>query len=428
MHHHTFLASAVQSSLSSSALAVPGLSDTSPSPVARGAPLPCAGVPCGVAHDAAPRSALPVEPCSDPSGWAVVDVGRLWWDTLPPGSNTGGKSPGAAESGTPALQMGAKPRYSIQTDTLTFSLSGGCFGFDLTPARRWLMRWSGDVLTIGGKLRARYNGYAECWGIVLADGLDPEAPPLGWLGVSRPGDSMRGRWCFHLTGAGCACVSDWSCLVADAPAYFAKITRHDVAVDDLQGEHSVEFARRLWDEGAFALSGRPPSFEYIQTSHNAGDTFYVGKRESGKQLRVYEKGKQLAGKGLEVSPDSLSWVRWEVELRAKDRRIPFDSLLYPAAYLKGAYPDALAWVSGVGVMLSTLVEKSLLSLDRMIGFAKRQVGRLVRYCVDHGLSADSIVDAVIASPGRYPLRLFNPGVSFELVAAGAGGRPAATIF
>lgn len=428
MHHHTFSASAVQSQLSSSALPGSGLSDTSPSPGDCGSPCSCAGGPCGVAHATATHFGLPVQAESDPLGFAVVDVGRLWWDALPPDSNTGGKSLVAAESGTPALQMGATPRYSIQIDTLTFSFSGGVFGFDIAPVRKWLMRWSGGVLTIGGKLRARYNGYAECWDIVPADGLDSEAPPLGWLGVSRPQDSMRGRWCFHLTGAGCACVLDWSRLVADAPAYFSKITRVDSALDDLRGDHSVSFARRIYDEGAFNLSGRPPTFEYIQTSHAQGDTFYVGKRDSGKRLRVYEKGREIAGKGLEVSSDSLSWVRWELELRAKDRRIPFDVLLYPAAYLKGAYPDALGWVSGVGVMLSTLVEKSLLSLDRMVAFAKRQVGRLVRYCVDHGLSADAIVDAVSAPPGQYPLRLFNPGVSFELVAAGAGGRPAATIF
>lgn len=329
-----------------------------------------------------------------------------------PVSNTGVKSTTLANPNHPSV-LPDNSGYSVCTDTLTFSFSGGCFGFDIAPVRNWLMRWSGDVLTIGGKLRARYNGYAECWGIVMGDGLDAEAPSLGWLGVSKPGDNMRGRWCIHLTGVGCACVSDWSRLVADMPAYFAQITRVDIALDDLSGTHSVSLAKQLWHSGAFSLAGRPPRSQYIQNSHDAGDTFYVGRRESGKQLRVYEKGKQLAGSGKNVAADSVAWVRWEVELRSKGRCIPPDVLLHPAAYLKGAYPNALAWMSGEGVMLSTLVEKTLLSLDRMLFFARRQVGRLVRYCVDHGFSADAIVGAVAASPGRYPLRLFNPGVSID---------------
>lgn len=423
MHHHTVFASAVQPSLSSSAPSAPDFSVTSPLSLLDTGER---AHECALAHHSPARFALPIEASSSL-------LGRVW-DTLPLVSNTGGKSLKVANYDAPALQIkGANQRYSIQIDTLTFSFSGGVFGFDIAPVRKWLVRWSRDALTIGGKLRARYNGYEECWDIVPGDSLDKEAPPLGWLGVSRPSDNMRGRWCFHLTGVGCAFVSDWSCLAADLPAYFAKITRVDVALDDLEGKHSVALARRLWDEGAFNLSGRPPMFRYIQTSHNAGDTFYVGLRESGKQLRVYEKGKQLAGGGkVEVTSDAINWVRWEVELRAQSRRIPSDVLLHPAAYLKGAYPSALAWMSGAGVKLSTMVEKTLLTFDRVMSFAKRQAGRVVRYCVDNGLSPDAIVSALIAPPGWYPVRLFNPAVSIdwgtgEYIAAGAGGCPASII-
>ena len=40
-------------------------------------------------------------------------------------------------------------------------------------------------------------------------------------------------------------------------------------------------------------------------------------------------------------------------------------------------------------------------------FAKRQVGRVVRYCKDIlGRDAETIVDDLIANSGCYPLRLF----------------------
>ncbi len=46
-----------------------------------------------------------------------------------------------------------------------------------------------------------------------------------------------------------------------------------------------------------------------------GRTLYIGKRENGKMLRIYEKGKHL---GNPVS----SWVSVELELKGKNRIIP----------------------------------------------------------------------------------------------------------
>lgn len=332
---------------------------------------------------------------------------------FPPDSNTGVKSPTATAPNPSAVFLGA-PSYSVCIDTLTFSFAGVTFAFDVGLVRNWVSRISNGVLSVGGKMEKRYNGYAECWQICMGDGYDAAALPLGWLGVSRAGDNMRGRWCLHLTGVSCTCVSDWSRLFADAQDYGVNITRVDLAADDLEGKHSVAEAQQLWHSGAFNLAGRPPRSQYIQNSHDVGDTFYVGRRESGKQLRVYEKGKQLLGAGRSVAPDAANWVRWEVELRSQGRRIPTDVLLHPAAYLKGAYPAALAWLAGAGAKIRTLVAKTLLSLDRVLHFGKRQVGRLVRYLVDHGMSPTAVCDVLSADPGRYPSRLLQPGVSIDL--------------
>ena len=118
-------------------------------------------------------------------------------------------------------------------------------------------------------------------------------------------------------------------------------------------------------------------------------------------LRVYEKGKQLGDK------DSV-WTRWELQLGCKDRVIPFDVLLTPLSFFRGAYPVAMSWlVDVVERVVKTVKRKTDIIFDHAIMFAKRQVGRVVRYCKDVlGHDDASIVHDLIANPGRYPLRLF----------------------
>ena len=69
----------------------------------------------------------------------------------------------------------------------------------------------------------------------------------------------------------------------------------------------------------------------------SGRTIQIGKRASGKLIRIYEKGMQL---GEPFHP----WVRWELELHSNSHDIPWDVLIEPGRYVVGAYPNALAWV------------------------------------------------------------------------------------
>lgn len=68
------------------------------------------------------------------------------------------------------------------------------------------------------------------------------------------------------------------------------------AVDDVEGVHTVDMSVELYLSGAFGSGGRRPSCHqngnWIDPD-GTGRTFYVGKRENGKLLRVYEKGMQL---------------------------------------------------------------------------------------------------------------------------------------
>ena len=299
--------------------------------------------------------------------------------------------------------------FSVCIDTLTFSFAGCLFGYDVGAIRPWVSSWSGGALSVGGRLSQRYNGYPECWDIVLGDGDNRESPSLGWVGMSWASDHMRGRCCIHLKAPACLLINDWSRLRGDMPVYQTRITRCDIALDDYEGIHRIEEAKSLWEAGAFVTSGFPPKCQQVINSNGSGDTFYVGSRSSDKYFRVYEKGKQLAGSKANLADWSgcIDWVRWELELKGNCRVIPFDVLLSPLVYFKGAYPKALFWVASAAVSIETNLNKAKLTFSAMMTFAKHQVSRLVRYCSDSGMTPIDIVESLIADPGRYPLRLFD---------------------
>jgi phage replication initiation protein len=319
---------------------------------------------------------------------------------------------------TPASNTGVKvlrtasaddEGFSVCIDTLTFSFAGCLFGYDVGAIRSWFSRWSDGALSVGGRLSQRYNGYPECWDIVLGDGDTREAPSLGWVGMSCASDHMRGRCCIHLKAPACLLVNDWSRLRHDMPVYHVRITRCDIALDDYEGVHGIDEAKALWESGAFITSGLPPKSQQVINSDGSGDTFYVGSRSSDKFFRVYEKGRQLAGTKGKLADFSgcIHWVRWELELKGNCRVIPYDVLTSPLVYFKGAYPRALSWVVSLAVSIKTNLNKLKLTFTAMMTFAKHQVSRLVRYCSDSGMTTVDIVESLIADPGCYPLRLFD---------------------
>ena len=329
----------------------------------------------------------------------------------PPVSNTGGKVLNSTIVAGIAKGLALDAGGIVKIDTLTVSFDGSSFGGELPPVRRWLDRISGGVLTVGGTLSQRWNGYARCFGVVLVSGQD--SPFLGFLGVSDRADNMRGRWCLHLTGAACSLLlpGAFLSLSIDLEDLNGKITRIDLAVDDLTGEHSVEQVKSMYESGDFSVGGRPPKYKHICSSD--GDTFYVGRRGSGKYYRCYQKGRQL---GDESSP----WVRHEVEFHAQNRVLPLSMLASPLEYFKGAYPDVFHWIEGAATRIDTARAKHSIIFSSAMLFAKRQVGRLVRYCQDRlGYAEQQIIAELISEPGRYPLRLFFNADDFDFDARGS---------
>ncbi len=261
-----------------------------------------------------------------------------------------------------------------EIDRFMNRLMNGLTNYDIT--------WTYE-LCVGG-----FSGYPHSANI-YADGK--QAGKCAW--------GAKNHGCYiSISGTGCAFLDFHAVhdMLHDLPG--AKITRVDIAHDCLNGEYDVNTARNMAEEGQFVTRGRPASYCYIESGHMAkladytkasgktetvkkrygfvpdkGRSFYVGSRDAGKMLRVYEKGKQLQS---EQHPD---WVRWELELRSKDRVIPFATLIEPSKYLAGAYP-ALSFVNQYQqCAIATHKRNWFTSIDNAVKNGATQCGKLVNF-------------------------------------------------
>lgn len=114
-----------------------------------------------------------------------------------------------------------------------------------------------------------------------------------------------------------------------------KITRLDLAHDDLNGEYTdLAFFAREFDKGGFNNGNRQPKIEMRgnwKRPDGSGRTLYIGSPSSPRYCRIYEKGKQLG-------QPSSKWVRTEVEFKAKGTRIDLDALISPSNFFAMTYP------------------------------------------------------------------------------------------
>lgn len=227
---------------------------------------------------------------------------------------------------------------------------------------------------------------------------------LGGYGLlAYGGESQRGSFHVELNGSGCMRVSDWCAVAEWGQRNRARITRVDLAHDDLEGhEVSIETAVRWYQEGEFNAGGRTPEHkvngDWLTPGSPKGRTLNVGHRENGKLCRVYEKGKQL---GDPKSP----WVRAEVEFRGKGRVLLWDMLTSPSAYLAGAFP-CLAFLSAVQSKIKTISKAVSISLDTAIRNGRIAVGKLVNVMMRfHAGDAFAVVDDL--SRDGIPRRLEN---------------------
>lgn len=205
-----------------------------------------------------------------------------------------------------------------------------------------------------------WNGYAQRFNI----GDD------GQYGlIALGGEHQRGTVHVELNATACALISDWHTVQQWGESLGAKITRVDLAHDDMKAETvSVAIARAWYEAGEFTSNGRPPAAKHIDDMGSGkGKTLYIGERANGKMLRVYEKGRQL---GDSSSP----WVRVELELRNKSRVIPWDVLTTPATYLAGGYP-CLAFLSTVQDKIRTITKAVQITIGSIMQYLRTAGGK-----------------------------------------------------
>lgn len=291
----------------------------------------------------------------------------------------GGRAKRAAVGPSPrAVTRGEPEGFSTLVDYLTFTVA--------LPVREVLDALSGVIDGFVVKPRdGGIFGFAE----------SAELVGLGLVGWG--GSAVAGRVMVSLSASGCAAVHDWPYLARILEGWGARITRVDLAFDDFFGSRiSVDRARRWYKRGGFDMRARRPAASFVDDmGSGAGRTFYVGRRTSGKLLRVYEKGRAFGDPRSE-------WVRAEVEWRNNDRAIPYDALTRPADYIAGAYP-VLSFVSSVIATIKTCKQVATRSLRQVVESARVHAGRVVGFLVSLGADAREIVD-VLARPGT-PRRL-----------------------
>lgn len=220
---------------------------------------------------------------------------------------------------------------------------------------------------------------------------------------------QQGTFLVQLTGQGSmAAKPGWESRLYEflKTISSARITRLDLAHDDYTGEvYNPTKARDDYVAGKFTSRGRRPSCKQDGNwifPDGSGLTFYVGKRENGKVLRVYEKGKQLGGMASTMFPD---WSRVEVELHNEGRVIPLDALINPGPYLAGSYP-ALAFIADQSCRIATKQKTLMVAFDRSVAMVKNQVGRYINAMVQVLGSAEAVIEKI--SRSGIPDRLIMP--------------------
>lgn len=236
---------------------------------------------------------------------------------------------------------------------------------------------------------------------------------MGFLAMG--GESQAGRWLLQLTGSGCELVPDWEALREFLEGLGGRITRLDLAVDFLDGEHTVDDAVEMHAAGLFAAGGRPPSTEVAGDwlERKSGRTLYVGKAKNGKTLRVYEKGKQL---GNAESP----WVRFEVQLGNRDRVIPFEALTERDRYFAGCYPALAELIEDAAERIRTVQTGGEVSLAHLLHHLKRCYGKVLD--VAHavcGVDYAELVEEVriVGVPRRLKVSSLAAGLTWAQVLA-----------
>ena len=261
-------------------------------------------------------------------------------------------------------------------------------------------------------------------------------------------DVENGGAMISISGSGCV-ATDFSRVHAlltrdDMSIFRPKLSRVDIALDDLSGQiFNYESCKNLALEGFFTPErGAAPRYSCIESGHvvlgrfnkitreiephlkldfypDRGCSLYIGSREAGKLVRVYEKGRQMK------SEEFPFHVRFELELRAIDRVLPFEILIQHDQFFVGSSRAAEKCLSDVAfltdseivepVVIRTFREKIHAGAEHAKKFAALQAARAVVWMREvEEMSDKQIVDFLISrlddkkDSERIPKRLALP--------------------
>ena len=171
------------------------------------------------------------------------------------------------------------------------------------------------------------------------------------------GESQRDWVRVDITGKGCEWMLDLSEIRRVEELESAQLRRLDLALTTWEGEITHDTVVQAHKARRFVTSGRPPALQQVTSSDpRAGRTCYIGKRESDKFMRCYEKGFEMAGKYASRLPGECTHIdskrvediyRCEVEFKAKGTDIPWEVIERRDQYFAGAYPFCADILPGV---------------------------------------------------------------------------------
>jgi len=228
-------------------------------------------------------------------------------------------------------------------------------------------------------------------------------------GVMFAFGGQNGTAFISIPGKGCAYIKDWD----EAREFFevqlgGRITRWDGAMDDYLGVHSVDLALEWYLAGLFGTGGNKPTMKQVGNwvePDGSGRTLYIGNRKNGKMLRIYEKGKELGDK---LSP----WVRWELELKNKDRHIPFDVLTNQKQHIAGAY-KCLDWVCEEASRIRTTQKTGDITYKHLTDCLRTAYGPHINMMMQVEGSPEAVIERIIRS--GVPKRLNLAGLDASML-------------
>ncbi|WP_149931351.1 replication initiation factor domain-containing protein [Acinetobacter soli] len=182
-----------------------------------------------------------------------------------------------------------------------------------------------------------------------------------------------------------------------------KLTRVDIAHDDFEGKHiSVDWGNMQDGLGGFQLGNRAPNIEHKgnwRRPNGKGRTLCIGSRDSGKYLRLYEKGR------AEGDPND-NWQRAEVEFKSIDRVLPFDMLLAPSEFFIAAYPCFRDLAQHLQPeRIETISKTAQINFQTAIENLKHQYGKYINIFKEV-FEPEELINLISCSdPLAYPKRL-----------------------